>query len=246
MKRQLLLIVILFWGFVKTTYSQEFNKNIDKDSLFTEILKDLPEEKRAYFKKHYEEANEQSKEFLLFMFSMPRSSREELIKNYENHFKEITTLKTEYSKLVPDSLIVSIEFNPENKIINTQESIDLKIYRKNTNGRSTVVNQEWNLKKESNKLVEMLSIIGWNQNTLNEVKELLESANCVSIENGKITTIGFARSGMGKYFYKVFDIELSKNEIEEYNDGCTYIYFKDNVVLEYGGGATGSQCFPAE
>ncbi|MBC6367319.1 hypothetical protein DDT91_11015 [Algoriphagus sp. AK58] len=233
-------------GFLKTTFSQEFNKNIDKDSLFTVILKDIPEEKRNEFKKIYEEGNEESKEFLLFMFSMPRSSKKELVDNYENKSKEITILKNEYSKLVPDSLIVSIEFNPENKIVNTTESIDLKIYRKNPNGRSTVIAQEWNLDRESEKLAEMLLTIGWNKNSLNKIKELLDSANCVSIENGRTVTIGFARSGMGKYFYKVFDKNLTDNEIEEYNDGCTYIYHKDNIVLEYGGGAVGPQCFPDE
>lgn len=246
MKQKILIGVILFFGFVKTTFSQEFNKSIDKDSLFTEILKDIPAEKRNEFKKTYEEGNEQSKEFLLFMFSMPRSSKNELVENYENNSKEINNLKMEYSKLVPDSLIVSIEFNPVNKIVSTPESIDLKIYRKNPNGRSTVVNQEWNLDKESDKLAEMLLIIGWNQNTLNEIKDLLDSANCVSIENGKLTTIGFARSGMGKYSYKVFDKNLTENEIEKFNDGCTYIYYIDNIVLEYGGGAVGPQCFPDE
>jgi hypothetical protein len=245
MKRKFLVIAILLLGFVKTTFSQEFNKNIDKDSLFAEILKDIPVEKRNEFKKTYEDGNEQSKEFLLLMFSMPRSSKNELIDNYENNSKEIINLKMEYSKLVPDSLIVSIEFNPENKTVSTPESIDLKIYRKNPNGRSTVVNQEWNLDKESDKLAEMLLIIGWNQKTLNEIKELLDSANCISIENASNNaSIGFARSGMGKYYYLVFNEILTENEIERYNDDCMYIYYKDNIVLEYGSGATGSLCFP--
>lgn len=246
MKRNILVIAILLLGFVKTTFSQEFNKNIDKDSLFTIILKDIPQEKREAFKKTYEEGNEQTKEFLLFMFSMPRSSKKELVNNYDNKTKAITTLKNVYTKLVPDSLIVSIEFNHENKIMNISKSIDLKIYRKNPYERSTVILQEWNLDKESDKLAEMLLIIGWNLNTINKIKELLDSANCVSIENGKTTTIGFTRSGMGKYFYKVFDKNLVDSEIEEYNDGCTFIYYKDNIILEFGGGAVGPQCFPDE
>jgi hypothetical protein len=247
MKQKILVIALLFLGFVKTTFSQEFNKNIDKDSLFTTILKDIPEEKREEFKKIYEEGNEQSKDFLLFMLSMPRSSKKELVDNYENKAKAITTLKNEYAKLVPDSLFVSIEFNPENKIISTPESIDLKIYRKNPNGRSTVVKQEWNLERKSDQLNEMLTLLDWNQNTVNKIKRLLDSANCISIENASNTTsIGFTRSGMGKYFYLVFNENLTVNEIERYNDDCIYIYYKDNIVLEYGSGATGSLCFPDE
>ena len=53
-----------------------------------------------------------------------------------------------------------------------------------------------------------------------------------------------ARSGMGKYSLKLFDIDLTNDQIKQYNDGCTYIFYKKNIVLEYGGGAVGSQCFP--
>jgi hypothetical protein len=244
MKRKLFILIPLLIVLGKYSFSQEFNKNIDKDSLFKTIFKELPEAQREEFKKTYEEANEQSKEFLLFMFSMPRSSKKELIDNYEKKANEISTLKKEYTKLVPDSLIIHIEFNPADKIISTPESVDLKIYRKNTTEQNTVVIQEWNLERESDKLKKILTLVGWNSYTLNKIKELLDAANCISIENGKITTIGFARSGMGKYFYKVFDEKLSPKEIEEYNSGCIYLFYKDNIVLEYGGGAVGSQCFP--
>ena len=49
---------------------------------------------------------------------------------------------------------------------------------------------------------------------------------------------------MGKYYYLVFDDNLSQNEIEEFNDGCTYIFYKNNIVLKYSGGTIGPQCFP--
>ncbi len=246
MKLQTLIIVIFLLGLNLTTYSQEFNKNIDKDSLYQLILKDIPEEFRDEFIRTYQEGNEESKEFLLFILSMPRSSKKELIENYEKHFVEIEKLRIKYSKLVPDSLIVFIEFTPENNIISTPESIDLNIYRRGTNGRSSLIQQEWNLRKNSEKLSEMLHIIGWTEETLTKIKELLDSANCVSIENGNITSIGFARSGLGKYYYSVFNHNLSINEIDKYNNGCTYIFYKDHIVLEYSGGAVGPQCFPDE
>ena len=225
---------------------QEFNKNINKDSLVQVIIKDLPKEKKKEFQKMYNEGNEQSKEYLLFMFSMPISSKKAQIENYEKNKTKIFELKNEYSKLVPDRLIVSIEFNPKNVIVNTKESIDLKIYQKQIDGEIEVVTQEWNLDYNSKVLNKLLETLKWNNDTLLKIKGLLESANCVSIENGKITTIGFARSGMGKYFYKVFDADLKKETIPKYNDGCTFIFYKDNIVLEYGGGAVGSQCFPDE
>jgi hypothetical protein len=49
---------------------------------------------------------------------------------------------------------------------------------------------------------------------------------------------------MGKYFYELFDDDLTQEQIKQYNDSCTHIFYKKNIVLEYGGGAVGSQCFP--
>lgn len=246
MKQKSLIIAFLLFGFMKICCSQEFNKHIDKDSLFAAILKDIPEESREVFRMSYEEGNEESKELLLLMFAMPRSSKDQMIDNYEKNSKAIVALKNEYSKLVPDSLIVYVEFNPGNKIINMPESIDFKIYQKNPNGKNIILDQEWDLDVSSAKLAEILLGIGWNQDTLIKIKALLDAANCVSIENGENITIGFARSGMGKYYYKVFDHQLSKNEIEKHNDGCNFIYYKDSIVLKYGGGAVGPQCFPDE
>jgi hypothetical protein len=90
----------------------------------------------------------------------------------------------------------------------------------------------------------MIKPLGWTNETLTIIKKLLAEANCVSIKNGNITTIGFARSGMGKYYFLLFDNDLTSAQIKEYNDGCRYIFYKKNIVLEYGGGAVGPQCFP--
>ena len=225
-----------------SVFGQEFNKTINKDSLLQVILKDLAEPKKSELLKLYNEGNEQSKEFLLFMFSMPRSSKKELISNIDSNFEKISSLKTSYLKLLPKDYIVSIEFNPADKIASTKESIDLKI--EHTNNKQSDLKQEWNLEYNSEKLTQMIKPLGWTNETLTIIKTLLADAKCVSIENGNITTIGFARSGMGKYFFKLFDKDLTIEQIKEYNDGCMYIFYKKNIVLEYGGGAVGSQCFP--
>jgi len=51
---------------------------------------------------------------------------------------------------------------------------------------------------------------------------------------------------MAKYSYLIFEQNPDKAKIDKYNNGCTYIYYKMNIVLEYGGGAVGPQCFPKE
>ena len=259
--KQIVLILTLFLSAINLSAQEvKFRENIDKDSLFNASIQKLPIEMREDFTKTYKDGNEQEKEFLLFMISMPESSKKELIENFENKNTEIQKLKTEYQKLVPENYIVDIEFEPESKVLTTTEEITIKIYKlKNRNDKQKensevverndgleVISENWNLKPNSEELEKVIKSIGWSNQTLSEIKKLLNDANCISIENGKITTIGFARSGMGKYSYKVFDKPLSKKEKEEYNNGCEYIFYKDNVVLEYGGGAIGPQCFEHE
>ncbi|MDR1518267.1 MAG: hypothetical protein LBS52_09335 [Dysgonamonadaceae bacterium] len=103
------------------------------------------------------------------------------------------------------------------------------------------------LKINSLKVDTLLTCMGWTRETLKTLKPKLDAANCISIESEKTypksMTIGFKRSGMGMCFYKLFDEALTANSIDKFNDGCTYIFYKDNVLLEYGGGVIGSQCF---
>jgi hypothetical protein len=224
-------------------YGQELDKFINKDSVFKTMIKDLSEEKKVEFLKAYSFGNEQDKVFLIFMLSLPRSSKTLLIKNIDSNYTEINFLKTEYSKLVPQNCIVSIEYNPANKLINTHESIDLKI--ETTANRETTVSQKWKLEYDSKELNQMLKLVKWNYKTLKTIKELLVNAKCISIENGNgVTTIGFSRSGMGMYSYLLFNNDLTDKQTADYNDGCQYIFYKKNIVLAYDGGAAGPQCFP--
>ena len=240
--RTLLFFTLTVCFLISKTYGQEFNKSINKDSLLQTIVKYLPEDQKAELLKRYKEGNEQAKEFLLVMFSAPRSSKKEMIANIDSNIININSLKTEYSKLVPKNYIVSIEFNPADKIVMMKESIDLRI--EDTSNKQPNLTQDWNLEYNSKKLSQMIKRLGWTNETLLTIRKLLASAQCVSIENGGITTIGFARSGMGKYSFKVFDHNLTEDQIKQYNDGCIYIFYKNNIVLEYGGGAVGPQCFP--
>jgi len=75
--------------------------------------------------------------------------------------------------------------------------------------RETTVVQNWNMTYQSDTLKDMLALINWSMQTLDIIKKLLADAHCISIENGEITTVGFARSGMGKYSYKLFESNLS-------------------------------------
>ena len=236
-----LSLLEMFLLLINFASGQSFNKSINKDSLMQNILKQLPEEKRDEFSKHYKEGNDEAKEFLLFMLSMPRSSRNELKANIDSNFEKISLLRKSFPTLIPKGYVVSIEFNPPNNLMMTKESVDMMI--KDTTSKESKVKQEWNMEFNSEKLEQMLKRINWTNETLMNVKKLLADAKCISIKNGNTCTLGFARSGMGKYSFVLFKNDLTPDEIKEYNDGCTYIFYKNNIVLEYGGGAVGPQCF---
>jgi hypothetical protein len=102
------------------------------------------------------------------------------------------------------------------------------------------------LKTSSRKVDSLLWKLNWTDQTLKTLKEKLDAANCISVESGEPCKIGFQRSGMGKYYYNLFEKPIPDSEKRRYNDSCTYILYNDNVVLEYGGGAIGLQCFPKQ
>lgn len=123
MKLLLLLCLVLTVFFNKVS-GQEFNKSINKDSLFKEVIKDVPEIRKQEFIDAYNSGSEQTKEGILFILSMPKSSKKELIANNKANYTQINVLKNRYAKLVPNNYTVSIEFEPENKLINTKASVN--------------------------------------------------------------------------------------------------------------------------
>lgn len=138
-------------------------------------------------------------------------------------------MKKEFQQLVPKNYIVEIEFEPESKILTISEEITLKIYKKNVVNVNNnelqrydgleINSENWNLKPNSEELKNIIKTIGWSNDTIAKIKKLLSEANCISIKNGEITTVGFARSGMGKYSYLIFNQPLNDKEKLEYNNG---------------------------
>jgi hypothetical protein len=246
MRRTFYILISFF--ILNSVSAQEFNPNIDKDSLFQVVIQKAHPSKVKELTDGYNEGNIQTKEFLLMMLSMNKSSKAEQIENLNKNEDEIKKLIKEYSKLVTDSLTVFIEFNPRDNILSMDKSIDLQIHsnRRNKKGGVELNFQDWNLAYDSEILLSKIKSLGWNEQTLIEIKNLLDSANCNSIKNGKISTVGFKRSGMGKYSYKFFENDLNEKERIEFNDGCYYLYYERNIVLEFGGGAVGQQCFESE
>ncbi len=165
------------------------------------------------------------------LFTGPFYDKSDLIENYEERTEAIIDVKNYFKSILPDSARVDIEFENDNK---------LGIFHVRTDNNDQ---NNWNLRIKSHRVDSLLSELKWTTKQLETLKEKLDNANCISISGRNPVVIGWQRSGLGKFSYDIFDNNLKASQLEQYNNGCTYIYYKDNIVLEYGGGAIGSQCF---
>jgi hypothetical protein len=165
---------------------------------------------------------------------------DELVENYNRRKVEIEHLKHFFNQVVPNNKFVEIEFKNDSTIyrlgIGPLDSLGKSHY--------DTMFLEWDLRVNSPKVDSIIKTLGWTQKTLQVLKAKLDKADCIQIESGEPAKIGFKRSGLGMYFYNVFEQDgVPDSLITHYNDSCTYIFINKKLVLEYGGGAVGDQCF---
>jgi len=182
--------------------------------------------------------------------------KQDLIANYETKQLEINQLYEYVNDITPDDKYFDIEFESNKKIFCffvtihridslTGQSSYTSIVADGDYNRGFMGN--YNLDIDSPSVDNLLNWLGWTRNELKTLKQKLDNANCISVEKGEglriAMTIGYKRVGLGMYFYNIFNQALSDSLKNKYNDGCRYIFYKDNVVLEFRGGAVGPQCF---
>jgi hypothetical protein len=159
--------------------------------------------------------------------------------NFEKNKTEIYELKRYFNEIVPKNRFVEIEFNDDNTI----GRFGIKALDSTAGDPNGPMFLEWELKTNTQRMESIINPMGWTRGTLKTLKEKLDRASCIQIESGEPSKIGFQRSGMGMYSFNVFDKPIPDSLRVNYNDSCTYILANDRLVLEYGGGAVGSQCF---
>lgn len=104
--------------------------------------------------------------------------------------------------------------------------------------------QQWDVRIKDIEKTDIGKELGWNEEKFRLLKEKLDDANCISIADGEPVQVGFKRSGLGMYFFNIFQKKETDRNL--FNDGCQYILINNKLALEYGGGAIGSQCFPKQ
>jgi len=242
-------ILVAITTFLISNGQSKLKTKAPADTLLNKILKDLPHGMQDEFLKEYKKMSPEQKKTMLqfseFVSSVPKSSKKQLIQNIDTNYNNVLALKNFFRKIVPANYSIYIEFKPPEKMLKLDESIDFWVFKKISDStQDETIFQEWNVELRSAKLDSLLALTPLNRSNLQELRNYLDKANCISISNRDICEIGYARSGMGKYSYLIFDNALSDEEKKQYSNDCEYIFYKNNIVLEYGGGAIGAQCFP--
>jgi hypothetical protein len=154
-----------------------------------------------------------------------------LIESYEKKEEKITQLINYFKTIIPDSTNVYIEFTSD-------EKIDIFV------SKGEVNSDNYDIKINSSETKHLLKELNWTSKELALLKEKLDVADCISISSGDPISLGWKRVGMGLYSYYFFENNIPDSLIAEYNDKCNYIFYKENIVFHYGGGAIGPNCFP--
>lgn len=171
--------------------------------------------------------------YILFIYASGLNhSKKGLIKNYERHADNIEQTRLYFKSILPNDTYVRIDFNKHGNISSFHVNSDSLNW------------QKWSKDLSAETVDSILTDLGWTHNHIFAIQRHLSKANGISISGRNHVDIGWRYSGMGKYSYLLLNSPLSDSLISAYNDGCYYIYYKENVVLSYGGGAFGPQCFP--
>ena len=179
--------------------------------------------------------------FIIFIFMAFPSSNEkdysvtDLVTNFNNKKQEIYELKRYFREIVPQNRVVEIEFKDNNTLS--------RFGFQSTDEHFIPIFLEWDLKIDAFRTDSIIRTLGWTRETLKTLKEKLDNADCIQIESGEPTKIGFKRFLMGMYFFNVFDEPIPDSLRSHYNDSCMYIYANNKLVLEFQGGTIGNQCF---
>lgn len=169
-------------------------------------------------------------------------SKKDLIANYQEKKSAILAVKDFFASIVPPHKRVEIEFTDSH----TLGRLEVASLDSATGATIYPTFLQWNLSTSSPQVDSVLAALHWTQGTLRQLKHKLDLAFCISVGSGEPCQVGFQRSGMGMYFYELFSKPIPDSFKDAYNNGCTDIIYNPTVVLEYGGGAIGPQCFPKE
>ncbi len=191
----------------------------------------------------------------MFISSCGMNSIDGMKNNIDNNSKEIIELKNYLNEIVPKDYEIRLQYNSVSNIdffvykqtddSTTREKIFGKWDVNLNNYKKTLpAKYEKNNEGKTKSLELVLNELNWNRETLSKLYDKLDNINCIGIYSGKPLEIEYGFSGMALLSFYVFDKNLTPEQQEEYSDDCMNMFYKENIVLNYGSGATGSLCTP--
>lgn len=229
---------------IVNSYSQKTPKT-NIDSLYQVALKEVSTEKRNVFVRFYNGNDLKGKESLLNDIINSRGGKAVLKENLEKNFSSIETLKDEFAKLIPQDYFVSIKYRPKTKYSNDEESFDITIVKDKRKEKMEIVCSAYNFTVKSKEVYELFKILRWDFTTLNKIKQLLNDANCISIDNDPNVKMVFLSEILGEFSYLFLKNDLAESEIAKFNNPCYYSIYTKNIVLQYAStGDFSPDCFP--
>lgn len=165
-----------------------------------------------------------------------RYTRKDAIDNYFNREKEITLLVSDFSSLVPD---VKTNKGVSFGLGKSRNSFGIGIFLLDGSVLENYpgIDEGSDLKLDSDKADTLLKILKWRNETIIDLKEKLEKANCenISSKGEDAFVLDFKYSGFGLHSYVIFNKPLPDSLITWYNNkGDTVI--RKNVIVRYSSG----------
>ncbi|WP_445714224.1 hypothetical protein [Flavobacterium sp.] len=163
-------------------------------------------------------------------------STNEILKEFNDKKDEIYEVKKYFEKIKPIDSKIDLEIGENNTLFY------FNIWKKEE------LHNFSNVEINSKEYDSLLKIVKWNDKNINELKNLLKNANCISIDQFNkedCLNIGFKRSGLSKYYFRLFNKPLNDSLKSNLNSERSYL-INDSVVLYLNGGAIDSEYLPIE
>ena len=194
--------------------------------------------------------------FTIFLFGCGDDPTKQVFINYAEHSREINEAKLYFSEIKPEGSILYIRFHPENKIDFSLHQGDYE--GENLRNRSKIFDQYGTYKKYDvslfdNEVNEAFKVAKLSRAKIQKLKNYLIKGNCISIayyssfsgdDSLGYTSIGYPTGDLYGINYVIFDNKISDAKSNEIVKSCSFKSINAQVLVEYGGPAFGSNCFP--
>ena len=177
----------------------------------------------------------------------------EVFENYKVNAHKIDSLCVYFNEIKPDSIDLWIRFNKNN-------TFDINLWNKRKTKTSNDFFDEYgSFSKYDNSINDSLArkalaFISINLKQLDSLKNFLARVNCISIgykiefwdisNAGGYTEIGYPTNDLYGLSYIIMDTVKSLEFLNDIKTKCNYKVINNRTLLEYGGPAWGSDCFP--